>query len=122
MIQKYILIIFTVITIILLILNHTSYSEFELIEAQTEIHTDTSGEILETGSTTGENIEFSMAELHRRLIQPMDREEWIEKIWSKNKNLESHENLEKITILCEYQIFRNFKILHCSRRLSPCRW
>ena len=96
MIQKYLLIIFTIITIILLILNHFNYNDFELIQGEI----DTSGEFPQTGS---ENKEFSMAEIHQKLMQPINREEWIRKIWGPNQNVESHENLEKITILCKYQ-------------------
>ena len=96
MIQKYIIFTFTIITIILLILNHFNYNDFELIEGEI----NTSGEFPQTGS---ENKEFSMAEIHRKLIQPINREEWIRKIWGPNQNVESHENLEKITILCKYQ-------------------
>ena len=96
MIQKYILIIFTIITVILLILNHFNYDDFEIIEGEI----DTSGQFTETGS---ENEEFSMADIHQKLIQPINRDEWIRKIWGPNQNVESHENLEKITILCKYQ-------------------
>ena len=96
MIQKYILIIFTIITVILLILNHFNYDDFEIIEGEI----DTSGQFTETGS---ENEEFSMADMHQKLIQPINRDEWIRKIWGPNQNVESHENLEKITILCKYQ-------------------
>ena len=96
MIQKYILIIFTIITVTLLILNHFNYDDFEIIEGEI----DTSGQFTETGS---ENEEFSMADIHQKLIQPINRDEWIRKIWGPNQNVESHENLEKITILCKYQ-------------------
>ena len=96
MIQKYILILFTIITVILLILNHFNYDDFEIIEGEI----DTSGQFTETGS---ENEEFSMADIHQKLIQPINRDEWIRKIWGPNQNVESHENLEKITILCKYQ-------------------
>ena len=96
MIQKYILIIFTIITVTLLILNHFNYDDFEIIEGEI----DTSGQFTETGS---ENEEFSMADMHQKLIQPINRDEWIRKIWGPNQNVESHENLEKITILCKYQ-------------------
>ena len=96
MIQKYILIIFTIITVILLILNHFNYDDFEIIEGEI----DTSGQFSETGS---ENKEFSMADMHQKLIQPINRDEWIRKIWGPNQDVQSHENLEKITILCKYQ-------------------
>ena len=96
MIQKYILIIFTIITVTLLILNHFNYDDFEIIEGEI----DTSGQFTETGS---ENEEFSMADIHQKFIQPINRDEWIRKIWGPNQNVESHENLEKITILCKYQ-------------------
>ena len=99
MIQKYILIIFTFISIVLLVLNHMNYDDFELIVAQNETETGTFGGFPVTGSTT---VKYSIDELHQRLIKPINREEWIEKIWSSNQNLESHENLEKITILCKY--------------------
>ena len=93
MIQKYIIFTLTIITLILLILNHFNYNDFELIEGEINIF----GEFPQTGS---ENKEFSMAEIHRKLMQPINREEWIRKIWGPNQNVESHENLEKITILC----------------------
>ena len=96
MIQKYLFIIFTIITITLLILNHFNYNDFELIQGEI----DTSGEFPQTGS---ENNDFSMAEIHQKLMQPINREEWIRKIWGPNQNVESHETLEKITILCKYQ-------------------
>ena len=96
MIQKYILILFTIITVILLILNHFNYDDFEMIEGEI----DTSGQFSETGS---ENKEFSISDMHQKLIQPINRDEWIRKIWGPNQNVESHENLEKITILCKYQ-------------------
>ena len=94
MIQKYVFIIFTLITIILLILNHFNYNDFELIEGEI----DTSGQFPQAGN---ENKEFSMVKIHQKLMQPINREEWIRKIWGPNQNVESHENLEKITILCK---------------------
>ena len=96
MIQKYILIIFTIITVILLILNHFNYDDFEMIEGEI----DTSGQFSETGS---ENKEFSISDMHQELIQPINRDELIRKIWGPNQDVQSHENLEKITILCKYQ-------------------
>ena len=97
MIQKYIIFTFTIITLILLILNHFNYNDFELIEGEI----NTSGQFRETGS---ENKEFSTVKIHQKLMQPINREEWIRKIWGPNQNVESHENLEKITILCKYQL------------------
>ena len=94
MIQKYIIFTFTIITIILLILNNFNYNDFELIQGKI----DTSGQFLENGS---ENKEFTMVEIHQKLMQPINREEWIRKIWGPNQNVESHENLEKVTILCK---------------------
>ena len=40
----------------------------------------------------------SNAEIHSQLIKPVNREEWIEKIW-KTEKLESHENGEPIEVL-----------------------
>ena len=40
----------------------------------------------------------SNSEIHSQLIKPVNREEWIEKIW-KTEKLESHENGEPIEIL-----------------------
>ena len=63
-----------------------------------------------------------MAEIHQKLMQPINREEWIRKIWGPNQNVESHENLEKITILCKYKPNRKIfgiKTRNCS--IAPSR-
>ena len=40
----------------------------------------------------------SNGEIHAELIKPIDRDEWIEKIW-KTEKMESHENAEPVEIL-----------------------
>ena len=40
----------------------------------------------------------SNGEIHAELIKPINRDEWIEKIW-KTEKMESHENAEPVEIL-----------------------
>ena len=47
---------------------------------------------------TKTKMKRSNAEIHSQLIKPVNREEWIEKIW-KTEKLKSHENGEPIEIL-----------------------